>query len=138
MRTIFDIMKTPADVKEGDTIVAMSGKAEIAGHWHVTNMQLVTSLRGCRAVSYLTLPEAKELGWVQPLKDKDPVICWDNDGIGYRRIGFYDKNNNCVFYADGGRNGAEYNNYELLPLETAYIIFGGKDKYEEILNQLED
>jgi hypothetical protein len=134
MRTIFDIMKTPADVKTAEVLMGINGDVTVA------NDYIIEAMKRCpRGVYLLTLEEAKELGWVvQPLKDKDPIIYWDNDGIGYRRIGFYDGSNKCVFDADGDRDGLEYDNYELLPLETAYIIFGGKAKYEEALGSLED
>jgi len=45
------------------------------------------------------------------LYDKQPVICWDNNKVINRNVGFYDAENDRVLNNIGFRNGYKYENY---------------------------
>lgn len=46
------------------------------------------------------------------LADKQLVWAWDHDNFCERRLTFWDKQNQCLFYSDGDRDGARYSNYK--------------------------
>lgn len=57
------------------------------------------------------------------LRDKDPVLCWDDEYKCIRHIKFWDARNKCTFSHGGNRGGALYKHYKkILPWEeTEYI-----------------
>lgn len=66
------------------------------------------------------------------LRDKDPVLCWDDNYITIKHIRFYDKKNRRTFNEVGRRKGFAFEHYrKILPWEETEDI-------KEMRKHLED
>ena len=84
-----------------------------------------------------TVEEAREMGYVPPIPDKAPVVCWDNEDVAARSLRFYDAKNECSFdRLTFFRNGVKWKHYRQLSEQEARAIWG--EEYDTILSKLED
>jgi hypothetical protein len=83
-----------------------------------------------------SVEEAREMGYVPPIPDKAPVVCWDNENVAARALRFYDAKNECTFNMNGTRVSFTFENYPQLTETEARAIWG--TDYETILSKLED
>jgi hypothetical protein len=83
-----------------------------------------------------SVEEAIEMGYVAPIPDKAPVICWDNNNFA-AMVCFYDAINNRALDRETGlRCGTNWDNYRQLSDSEARAIWG--PEYDSIKSKLED
>jgi hypothetical protein len=82
-----------------------------------------------------TIEEARAMGYTLPISDKAPVVAWDGLETS-RQIGFYDAQNGSLFYPNGAREGATWDNYRQLSESEARAIWG--TDYDSIVSKLKD
>ena len=74
-----------------------------------------------------------------PLRDKQPVWCWDNTDNFSRIVRFYDAKNKCTFSSyTGARGGDRYSSYEPIPMNDDGSFPKGFEWMEEAQKQLKD
>jgi len=83
-------------------------------------------------------PWGFELETIAPLKDKQPVWCWNNKDITNRWARFYDTKNNCTFNRLGERRGFKFDYYEPISINKDGSFPDGFEWMEEAQKNLKD